>query len=278
MNLSKKAIRVGLAASLCFLASDLLKLKFPFFAILPAVMPISTFFGETIKFGINRAVGSTIGAVVGVLLAYIQSGNVLLVGLGVILIVYVCNYLKWDSSTSIACLVFAAIIVGVKEPSPIDYSVHRLLATFVGIAITTIVNNYVFNPDMSQLLKKQATNIQKSLLVIANNKDFSESKNKLYEIESELNSMKEKLRIYGEEFKLNKKFSHKKSKLETLVNTLMICFEQIKTISYINTQKNKEDSNETKLDVNSINGAIQLHKNIFFREMENLNNILSDIT
>ncbi|OSA83780.1 hypothetical protein B2H84_01420 [Clostridium botulinum] len=41
------------------LVSNLLKLKFPFFVLLPAVMPISTFFGETIKFGINRIIGST---------------------------------------------------------------------------------------------------------------------------------------------------------------------------------------------------------------------------
>lgn len=49
MDLKRKAIRVGIAASLCMLVSDLLKLKFPFSVLLPAVMPISTFFGETIK-------------------------------------------------------------------------------------------------------------------------------------------------------------------------------------------------------------------------------------
>ncbi|APH16407.1 hypothetical protein NPD5_3082 [Clostridium sporogenes] len=53
MDLKRKALRVGIAASLCMLVSNLLKLKFPFFVLLPAVMPIWTFFGETIKFGIK---------------------------------------------------------------------------------------------------------------------------------------------------------------------------------------------------------------------------------
>lgn len=275
MDLKRKAIRVGIAASLCMLVSDLLKLKFPFFVILPAVMPISTFFGETIKFGLNRIIGSSIGALIGVILAIIQLQNVLLVGVGVIVIIYVCNYLKWDSTTSIACLVFASIAVGVKGSSALVYSAHRLWDTFIGIAITTIVNNYIFNPDMAQLLKKETKNIQEKLLNIANNKDFSESKNELDKIERQLNSMKEKLKIYTEEFKLSPKFSLIKNKLEDMVYNITISFEQIKAINYIN--ENKPTVGNTKLDDKDIGIVVSIHKNIFFNEMSNLNKIMDDI-
>lgn len=278
MDLKRKAIRVGIAASLCMLVSNLLKLKFPFFVLLPAVMPISTFFGETIKFGINRIVGSTIGAIVGVLLVTIQSQNVLLVGLGVILIVYICNYLKWDSTTSIACLVFSAIIVGVKGSEALTYSAHRLLDTFIGIAITTIVNNYIFNPNITQLLKKQGKNIQENLLNIANNKSSSESIDELNNIELALNNMKEKLKIYTEEFKLKPNFSLTKGKLENMVYTITVCFQQIKIINYINANKDKSISNNIKFDINSADIAISLHKDIFLNEMNNLNRIINDVT
>ena len=231
MNLKRKAIRVGVAAALCMLISNLFTLKFPFFVLLPAVMPISTFFGETIKFGMNRIVGSAIGALIGVILATIQTQNILLVGLGVIIIIYVCNYLKWDSTTSIACLVFISIMIGVKDSSAFVYSVHRLLDTFIGVVITTIVNSNIFNPNMTHLLKKQTKNIQENLLNIANTKDFSESKNELDKIELELSNMKETLRIYLEEFKITPKFSPIKSKLESMVYSLTIIYEQIKIIN-----------------------------------------------
>ncbi|MBU5300070.1 FUSC family protein [Clostridium sporogenes] len=78
MDLKRKAIRVGIAVSLCMLVSNLLKLKFPFFVLLPAVMPIWTFFGETIKFIINRIIGGTIGAVIGVVFTIIKLQNILL--------------------------------------------------------------------------------------------------------------------------------------------------------------------------------------------------------
>ncbi|WML35596.1 aromatic acid exporter family protein [Clostridium sp. OS1-26] len=276
MDLKRKAIRVGFAASLCMLISNLLNLKYPFFVLLPAVMPISTFFGETIKFGLNRIIGSFIGAVIGVILVTIQSQNVLLAGAGVILIIYVCNYLKWDSTTSIACLVFASIIVGIKGSSALIYSVHRLLDTFIGIAITTLVNHYIFNPDMKQLLKKQAENIQEKLLNIANTKGFFGNKNELDKIEQELNDMKEKLKICTEEFKLNPKFLLVKNKLENMIYTLTIILEQIKIINYINT--NKDASHSTKLDANNKDLVIGVHKDIFFNEMKNLNKIVDDIT
>jgi uncharacterized membrane protein YgaE (UPF0421/DUF939 family) len=277
MDLKRKAIRVGLAASLCMLVSSLLKLKFPFFVLLPAVMPISTFFGETIKFGVNRIIGSSIGALIGIILVTIQAQNILLVGLGVILIIYVCNYLKWNSTTSIACLVFASIMVGVKGSSAIVYSAHRLLDTFIGIGITTLVNHYIFNPDIKQLLKKQAKNTQEYLLNIANTKDFSESKTELDKIELELNDMKEKLKIYTEEFKFTPKFSLSKSKLENMIHVITIIFEQVKIINYINTNKDKNVNDDTKLDINNTDIVIHFHKNIFFNEMNNLNKIMGEL-
>lgn len=278
MDLKRKAIRVGISASLCMLASNLLKVKFPFFVLLPAVMPISTFFGETIKFGINRIIGSSIGAVIGVIFATIKSQNTLLVGLGIILIVYICNYLKWDSTTSIACLVFVSIIVGIRGTSAFQYSLHRLIDTFIGIAITTIANNYIFNTDIAQLLKKKVKNIQEDLLNIANTKNFCGDKNELDKIEWELYDMKKKLKICNEEFKFNKKFSLTKDKLESMIYSTTIIFEQIKTIDYINNTKNKNANNTTKPHINNIDAVISAHKNIFFNEIENLNKIINNIS
>lgn len=277
MDLKRKAIRVGIAASLCMLVSSLLKLKFPFFVLLPAVMPISTFFGETIKFGVNRIIGSSIGALIGIIFITIQEQNILLIGIGVILIIYVCNYLKWNSTTSIACLVFASIMVGVKGSSAIVYSAHRLLDTFIGIGITTLVNHYIFNPDIKQLLKNQAKNMQEHLLNIANTKDFFESKAQLANMELKLNDMKEKLKIYTEEFKLTPKFSLSKSKLENMIYVITIIFEQVKIINYINTNKDKNVNDDSKLDINNTDIVINFHKNIFFNEMNNLNKIMGEL-
>lgn len=276
MDLKRKAIRVGISAALCMLASNLLKLKFPFFVLLPAVMPISTFFGETLRFGINRIIGTSIGAVIGVILASIQTENTLLIGCGVIMLIYVCNYLKWDSTTSIACLVFVSIMVSAKE-SAFQYSVHRLLDTFIGIAITTVVNNYVFNPDMKKLLREQVKTIQKNLLIIATEKNFAEKDTELNNIQSEINDIKEKLKTYAEAVKLRHDSIYIKNKLNNMVYTLSIAFEQIKIINYISSTENKNITNDIGLDENNLIMFINAHKNIFFSEIIYLDKIIEDI-
>ncbi|WMJ81686.1 aromatic acid exporter family protein [Clostridium sp. MB40-C1] len=255
----------------------LIKTEVSFFCFTTCCYADINFFGETIKFGINRIIGSTIGAIIGIVLVNIQLPNILLVAIGVILIIYVCNYLKWDSSTSIACLVFVSIIVSAKETSAFQYSLHRLIDTFIGIAITTIVNNYIFNPDVTQLLKEKAKNTQKTLLNIANNKNFSENKNELDKIELNIYDMKNKLKICNEEFKFDPKFSLVKDKLESMVYSITIIFEQIKIINYINANNYESTNNITNSHLNNINTIIGVHKNIFFNEIKNLNKIINDM-
>lgn len=278
MDLKRKAIQVGIAATLCMLISNLLKLKFPFFVLLPAVMPISTYFGETIKFGLNRFIGSCIGAIIGVLLATIQTENIFLIGLGVMILIYLCNYLKWGSTTSIACLVFVSIMVSAKE-SAFVYSVHRLLDTFIGIAITTFVHSSIFNPDTKQLLKNQAKKIQENLLDIANTKNFSEKKTELDYIQSEISSLQEKLKIYGESTIFNPRAAHIKSKLDYMFYILCIIFDQIKIINYINSNEYKKESiNSGNFTKSNIDMIISLHKNIFYDEIKNLDNVMREIS
>lgn len=98
MWLGNRALRTGVSASLCMLASQLLNLKYPFFATLPSVMPISNNFRETIKSGGNRMIGSAIGAAVGILLALIRPSNFLVTGIGIIIIIYLCRFVNWEST------------------------------------------------------------------------------------------------------------------------------------------------------------------------------------
>ncbi len=86
------------------------------------------------------------------------------------------------------------------------------------------------------------------------------------------------MKICNEEFKFNKKFSLTKDKLESMIYSTTIIFEQIKTIDYINNTKNKNANNTTKPHINNIDAVISAHKNIFFNEIENLNKIINNIS
>jgi uncharacterized membrane protein YgaE (UPF0421/DUF939 family) len=84
--------------------------------------------------------GSLVGASVGIALAFIQPGNVILCGLGMMILIYICNIFNWDKAIPIAGVIFMAIMLGMNIKNPLQYSISRILNTFVGISIAVLVD------------------------------------------------------------------------------------------------------------------------------------------
>lgn len=90
--------------------------------------------------GIIRMLGSLVGASVGILFVSVQPGNVFLCGLGMLLIIWICNIFKWDKAIPIAGVIFVAIMLGTNISNPLKYSIGRILNTFIGIVIAVIMD------------------------------------------------------------------------------------------------------------------------------------------
>ncbi|AAK81369.1 uncharacterized membrane protein YgaE (UPF0421/DUF939 family) [Clostridium acetobutylicum] len=216
MWLGNKALRAGISASLCMLASKLLKLKYPFFAVLPAVIPLSTNLEDTIKSSGNRLMGSAIGAIAGILLASsFYTSNAVLTGIGIVIIIYICRFINWENSASIACLLFISVMSGIKGDTVLTYSLHRLLDTFIGIAIAATVNNLVFSLTAYSSFRKNTKIIYDNLLRGVQSKIFSNIDFEIEDLYSEINNLHGLLKIYRDEihFKKSKDFKLKQMNL-----------------------------------------------------------------
>ena len=55
-------------------------------------------------------------------------------------IIYVCNILKWDRAIPIAGVIFMAIMLGKDIRNPLQYSINRILNTLAGIIIAVAVD------------------------------------------------------------------------------------------------------------------------------------------
>lgn len=138
-----RTLKTGLVVTLSVIVSKLIGLEYPFFVVMTAIISMDKTMFNSLKMGRNRVFGTFLGACIGIGLSYIDRGNPLLLGLGIILLIQICNHLKLQGAITIGGIVMTAIIVH-TDKTPIYYGFHRTLDTLVGAAISFVVNMTVF--------------------------------------------------------------------------------------------------------------------------------------
>jgi len=115
---------------------------------------------ETIKAGKSRLIGTIIAAIIGLIMFYIgenffgPKAYIILIPVGVIILIQTCVLLNCSSSASICCVVFISILTSHRlYEDNSTYPFTRILETFIGIFIATIVNKYI-SPKYFKKLKK----------------------------------------------------------------------------------------------------------------------------
>lgn len=248
MWLGSKALRTGISVMLCMIVSKLLKLKYPFFVVLPAVIPISSNLEETIKSGGNRMIGSTIGAIVGVLLALINPTSILLTGIGSVIIIYACKFINWEHSASIACLIFISIMVGIKGDTVWTYSINRLLDTFIGIAIISTVNSLTFSITAYSSAIKSAKFLYSSILKAIEAEFFSNAELKLNQLHKQLNNLQGLLKIYEDQIHFTKTKNLKLEKIQAIYKNLKCASNELDILNSMDKSCSPDAENEENLN------------------------------
>jgi uncharacterized membrane protein YgaE (UPF0421/DUF939 family) len=139
-------IKTAIAVFISIVISKLLKMEYPFYAAIAAIISMQSSVEASFKAGRNRMLGTFIGAVVGFICALISPGNALASAIGIVVVIYLCNILKWKESASIGGIVFLAIMLNLKGNSPLLYSINRILDTFLGIMVAILVNYFIVPP------------------------------------------------------------------------------------------------------------------------------------
>lgn len=150
MKLNKpgmRNIKTGIGVMLCILVGYFNIIDKTFFAAVACIVCMQTTVKSSLTVGLNRLKGTFIGGLVGFLFVLIRPGNPILTCLGIITTIYICNVLKVNSSITIACVVFCAIMINIGSESPLEYSVHRIIDTSIGVIIGVCVNYFICRPN-----------------------------------------------------------------------------------------------------------------------------------
>ncbi|AOY75356.1 hypothetical protein BJL90_05245 [Clostridium formicaceticum] len=80
MKIGLRTIKTGIAVTVSLVISNMLRIESPFFAAIAAIIAMQPTVSDSWKTGVNRILGTVIGAIVGAIFVALSPGNPLLGG------------------------------------------------------------------------------------------------------------------------------------------------------------------------------------------------------
>ena len=215
---------------LSIIVAKILHLQYPFFIAMTALISMDKTMGNSLKMGRNRVMGTFFGACIGIGMSYIDRGNPILCGIGMILLIQLCNLTKLKGSITIGGIVMIAIMVH-TDKTPLFYGFHRTLDTMIGASLSFLVNISIFPYATVKRLDETLIKLwdQTDLCIVAlNNKEIIDS----HQIKDTLRDVEIELMLYDNEFLLKKKRQYvEELKIHyQMAERLLLELEMIETI------------------------------------------------
>ncbi|SHH02071.1 Aromatic acid exporter family member 1 [Tepidibacter thalassicus DSM 15285] len=199
-------IKTAIAVSLSIAVSKFLDMEYPFYAAIAAIISMQNSVIESFKVGRNRMLGTILGAIVGLVFYAINPTSTVLSGIGIIVIIYICNLLRWNKSVTIAGIVFCVIMTNLDGRDPVFYALNRVFDTLLGITVAVLVNYFIAPLNSLERILKECDETVKNLISIVKYKiiddidvDLKEFYNKVSNLERDLKEFRfkkdEKIKI-----------------------------------------------------------------------------------
>lgn len=122
------------------------------YSCIAAVISLQATVSQTKRTGIIRVMGTLFGGAASVVIIYINSFfdsvafSFLIVFLGVIGIISLCNLISQAEYASVAVVMFLIVVFSSVESSAYVEAIHRFIDTVGGAVIAFAVNRFVFPP------------------------------------------------------------------------------------------------------------------------------------
>jgi uncharacterized membrane protein YgaE (UPF0421/DUF939 family) len=208
MNINRKykiglrTIKTGIAVGLSMLLTEIMHLESPLFAGIGAISSMESSVSESFISGKNRMLGTFVGAIIGLVFSSLLPQNYIFLSIGIILIIYINNIIGWKKSLQLSCYVYLSIFLSdVDERIP--YVTYRLLATFVGLVVGTLINYFIAAPNVKISFiegKKRILETSKNLIyeLITNEREID-----LIDFYKEMTSLEDRFNLYKQELNYN---------------------------------------------------------------------------
>lgn len=158
ITIGMRNVKTAIAVFLCLIGSRIIGYSYPLYACTAAVLSMRDTVEDSIHYGKTRIKATIVGGIMGIVMLWVDSelfkGSLteVLITLGIIATIYVCNLLGWSNSSAIACVVVLIVLIDHSADKYV-YAVIRTTETIMGIVVAVIVNKTI-RPPMSKKSKE----------------------------------------------------------------------------------------------------------------------------
>lgn len=140
LHLGLRTVKTGIAVALALTAAQLLHSAMPIFAAIGAISAMSRTLGDALTACLTQLSGTAIGCAIGlaVVLA-LPAPPPAFIGLGVIVVILLCLWLRVQFAVPLSCIVFVCICL-YDAGNPFWYAANRFFDTATGLVIALAVN------------------------------------------------------------------------------------------------------------------------------------------
>jgi uncharacterized membrane protein YgaE (UPF0421/DUF939 family) len=153
ISLAKTAFRLAIASAISYALAAWWNWEYPFYAVIAAIIVMGSTVGSTRQSGINRLIGTVVGAFSGALFAVALGSNAWSLAVCVFLTIFLSSLGKLGEAAKLAGYV-SAIVILTHQDSAWIYAWGRLLETLLGVAVALIVHRAVFPVHTDEELRR----------------------------------------------------------------------------------------------------------------------------
>jgi uncharacterized membrane protein YgaE (UPF0421/DUF939 family) len=133
------SIRAALSAGLAVAIAGLLRLQYPIYALIAAVVVSDLSPSQTRQLGLRRLAGSAWGATVGAAFSSFLPAAPWTIGLSVLIAMFLSHLMRLKDASKLTGYVCGIVVLGHSD-HPWSYGYYRLIETMLGIGVAVLVS------------------------------------------------------------------------------------------------------------------------------------------
>jgi uncharacterized membrane protein YgaE (UPF0421/DUF939 family) len=133
------SLRASVAAAVAYALAQFLKLEYPIFALIAAVIVSDLSPARTRRLGVQRLIATVIGVACGIAASITLPGGIISITVSIMAAMLICHVLHAPDSAKVAGYVCGIIVIAYAA-DPWTYAFYRFVETVIGMAVAWLIS------------------------------------------------------------------------------------------------------------------------------------------